>query len=770
MNILLIGSGGREQAIAWKLLQSPQLQQLFIAPGNAGTEQLSKLFPNKKIANIAIAECDIAGLIKFAQQQTIDLVVIGPEAPLANGLADALYTVGIAAFGPSQSAAQIEASKAFSKAFMQRHNIPTARYECFCDAEAALKYLDTIEHDIVIKASGLAAGKGVVLPTSKAEAQQVIKEFLTPGKFGISLPEIIIEEKLYGEEVSLLAFTDGKTIKAMPPARDHKRLLDHDEGPNTGGMGAYAPAAQLNAQDIQHCIDHILQPTINGLHAEGHPFVGILYAGLILTETGPQVLEFNCRFGDPETQALLLLLETDLLSIMQACINKTLHDTSIQWKTGNAACVVLATPGYPAQPVIGQTIQGINEATTQANTVVFIAGAKQEQSKVKTSGGRVLAVCSWGEDLGTALATAYNSTKHISFDGMQFRRDIGKHKSTKIDAYAAAGVDIKAGNRTVDLMKNAVRSTYGKEVLAGIGAFGGMYSAAALKDMQEPVLVASTDGVGTKVELGGQTGRYKGLGYDIVNHSINDILVQGARPLFFLDYLASSKLNPENMAEIVTGMAEACRSVGCALLGGETAEMPGVYLPNKFDIAGTIVGIVEKSSALPRANLQAGDVLIGVVSSGPHTNGYSLIRKVFSDISLETVLPELGRPLADALLEPHRNYWPVLQAILQDKNSPVKALVHLTGGGIFENIPRVLPASLGATIRLKDWPVAPLFQLIQKRGQISTDEMFRVFNMGLGMLIIASAKDAQRVQELINEPTYIVGELTASQHEIVLQQ
>src|SRR5688572_31724188 len=278
---------------------------------------------------------------------------------------------------------------------------------------------------------------------------------------------------------------------------------------------------------------------------------------------------------------------------------------------------------------------------------------------------------------------------------------------TKSD-YAAAGVDIEAGNRAVELMKAAVKSTYGPEVLAGIGSFGGLFDAAALKGMQAPVLVASTDGVGTKVKLAAQVGRYNSIGHDIVNHCIDDILVQGARPLFFMDYFATSKLTPEIVVEVVTGIAEACRASGCALLGGETAEMPGVYAPGEFDIAGTIVGVLERGSMLPRADIGPGDVLIGLRSSGPHTNGYSLIRKIFEGIPLETVFPELGVPLADALLAPHRSYLNVLSAVLRPP-STVKALAHLTGGGFIENIPRILPEGVDALVHHDSWPVPPLF-------------------------------------------------------------
>ncbi|MCE9622846.1 MAG: phosphoribosylformylglycinamidine cyclo-ligase [Actinomycetia bacterium] len=332
-------------------------------------------------------------------------------------------------------------------------------------------------------------------------------------------------------------------------------------------------------------------------------------------------------------------------------------------------------------------------------------------------------------------------------------------------SYAAAGVSIDAGNRAVELMRDSVRSTYGPQVLAGIGAFGGLFSAAALKEMDEPVLVASTDGVGTKVKLAAEVGRYDSIGHDIVNHCIDDILVQGARPLFFLDYVASSKLNPEMIAAVVGGIAAACREAGCALLGGETAEMPGVYQPNEFDVAGTIIGVVERSAVLPRADLHVGDVLVGLGSSGPHTNGYSLIRKIFEGVSLHAVVPELGRPLVDALLEPHRSYLRPLGPALHK----IKALAHITGGGFIENIPRVLPDDLSAVVRLGSWPVPPLFRLLEQRGAVDSDEMYRVFNMGIGMIAVVSAEDVDAVRALIPEESFVIGELVSGSKGVTLQ-
>jgi phosphoribosylamine--glycine ligase/phosphoribosylaminoimidazole synthetase len=785
MKVLLIGSGGREHALAWKIAQSPRLAALWVAPGNAGTCQHGM--------NVPIAAENAAELVHFAYSKAVDLVIIGPEAPLAAGLADNLRAMSLRTFGPSQAAAQIEASKAFAKAFMERHGIPSPRSATFTDYTAARAYLRKSvtggRPSVVIKASGLAAGKGVIVPNTLAEAEAALHTIMVEHGLGSAGNEVILEERLSGEEVSLLAFTDGVTVRGMPPAQDHKRLLDGDRGPNTGGMGAYAPAPVCPPELAEAIARMVLQPTVDGLRAEGMPFVGVLYAGMMLTADGPRVLEFNCRFGDPETQAILPLLDTDFLDIAEACVTGRLHEIDIRWKPGAAACVVLASQGYPGKPATGRLVS-VKLGET-GNVVVFHAGTKLQADHVATSGGRVLGVTGMGEDLPAALAAAYRAVETIHFEGMQWRKDIGwRAKTPSESAYAASGVSINAGTLAVELMKSAVKSTYGPEVLMGIGAFGGLYDAAGLKGMRAPVLVSSTDGVGTKVKLAAQAGRYRSIGHDIVNHCINDILVQGARPLFFLDYFATSSLQPEITAEVVTGMAEACRQAGCALIGGETAEMPGVYNAGEFDVAGTIIGVVEKSAILPRtADIRPGDVLVGLRSSGPHTNGYSLIRKIFENVPLDTVFPELGVPLAEALLAPHRSYLALIQSAISDQRpgiseqgsvisnqqstisnqqSSIKALAHLTGGGFIENIPRVLPEGVNAVIRQGSWPVPRLFTLIQQRGGIASEEMYRVFNMGIGMVIVAAPEQAARLQAAIGEETWVIGEIIPGSGKVIL--
>jgi phosphoribosylformylglycinamidine cyclo-ligase len=447
------------------------------------------------------------------------------------------------------------------------------------------------------------------------------------------------------------------------------------------------------------------------------------------------------------------------VDIMEACTNGTLSACEVVWKDQASVCVVAASEKYPECTSPAQIMTGLSQHLD--NTLVFHAGTKETKQGIFADGGRIVGVTAWADTLEAAVMKAYQRMDKISFKGMQYRKDIGRNFT---DAYARAGVDIAAGNRTVSLMTQAVRSTYGKEVLAGIGAFGGMYHAAAIKQMNDPVLVASTDGIGTKVHLAAAANRWQSLGHDIVHHSVNDILVQGAKPLFFLDYLASSKLEPDKMAAIVMGMAEACRASRCALLGGETAEMPGVYMPGMCDVAGTIVGIVERHASLPRADLKSGDILLGVASSGPHTNGYSLIRKIFAETSLDTVLPGLKVSLADALLAPHRNYLPVLEAALHHPLSPVKGLVHITGGGFFENIPRILPEGLGAV--LQKWPVPALFQQIQQQGNVDEEQMYHIFNMGIGMIIITASENIALLESVIDEPLLRIGSLVSGEKRV----
>ena len=426
MNVLVIGSGGREHAIAWKISKSPKLNRLYALPGNPGIAGLAEL-----IHGISVDAHD--AVVDVCKQKDIDLVIVGPEAPLAAGLADSLSAAGIGCFGPKQAAARIESSKVFAKDFMTRHHIPTARYAAFDQLAEAIQYLDSIEYPIVIKASGLAAGKGVVLPETIDEAKGTLRSILVEKAFGNAGKEVVIEERLIGEEVSLMAFTDGSTVIPMLPAQDHKRLLDGDQGPNTGGMGAYAPAPVFTAEMMDEAMQVVLKPAVNGLRAEGTPFVGVLYAGLMLTPNGIRVLEFNCRFGDPETQAVLPLLETDLLEIADACVNRKLADVQIHWKNRAAVCVVLASRGYPEKVESGE-LATIGELA--GDVVCFHAGTKHQNGTIITSGGRVFGLAAWASDIDHALKSVYSNIYKVSFEGMQYRRDIAHRALSKTDFFA----------------------------------------------------------------------------------------------------------------------------------------------------------------------------------------------------------------------------------------------------------------------------------------------------------------------------------------------
>jgi len=430
MRVLLIGSGGREHALAWKIAQSPLLKALFIAPGNAGTARLRA--PGAEIANLPIDATEKPALVATALEKKTDLVVIGPEAPLAAGLADDFRAKGLPVFGPSRAAAEIESSKVFAKEFMQRRRIPSAKFSSFSDFNQALAYLRELERPVVIKADGLAAGKGVILPENPGQAEAALRQIMVDKAFGAAGEKVVFEEKLAGPEVSLFGFTDGTTLKATLPAQDHKRVFDGDRGPNTGGMGAYAPVPVCAPAMAEKIARDVLQRAVDGLREEGRPFVGVLYGGLMLTGEGPKVIEFNCRFGDPETQVILPLLESDLLEILLACATGRLADVDVRWSKGAAASVVIASEGYPGKYPVGRPITGLDQVSP--DSFIFHAGTKEQDGQIVTAGGRVLCVTGWGENIAQALKSAYLAVGPVRFEGMHYRKDIGRRAVTTLNA------------------------------------------------------------------------------------------------------------------------------------------------------------------------------------------------------------------------------------------------------------------------------------------------------------------------------------------------
>ena len=416
MKILVVGGGGREHALIWKIAQNPRAEKIYCAPGNGGISQLAEC--------VDIAATDIEAMVAFAKEKAIDFVVVAPDDPLALGMVDAMEAAGIPAFGPHANAAIVEASKAFSKELMAKYHIPTAKYCTFTDLEKALSYLEAQGAPIVVKADGLALGKGVVVAATVDEAKQAAQEMMEDKKFGESGSTVVIEECMTGPEVTVLAFTDGKTVVPMPASQDHKRAYDGNQGPNTGGMGAISPPPQYTPELAQRCMEEIFQPTIDALRAEGRPFQGVLYFGLMLTPSGPKVVEYNARFGDPECQVVLSLLDTDLMDILQACVDGTLDRLQIRWKDEAGCIVVLASGGYPLDYKKGYPISGLDEAGQTA--MVFHAGTKLGPGgEYLTNGGRVLGVTATAPTLDGAIASAYDAAKHISFQDMHFRTDIG---------------------------------------------------------------------------------------------------------------------------------------------------------------------------------------------------------------------------------------------------------------------------------------------------------------------------------------------------------
>jgi phosphoribosylamine--glycine ligase len=418
MKILLVGGGGREHAIAHQLCRSSTLDRLYLAPGNGGTAILPKG------ENVAIAAEDIAALVDFARDHAIDLTVVGPEAPLVAGIVDVFQAAGLRIFGPSRAAAQLEGSKAFSKRFMQRWNIPTGQAEIFDDFDEAMRYMRTIDFVPVIKASGLAAGKGVLIPDTIEQAAAAVRAILLDRRFGDAGATLLVEEKLSGPEVSVLAFCDGQRAALLPTAQDHKRLRDGDRGPNTGGMGAFSPSP-LAPPDLLAAIERTtIRPVLEGMAAEGTPYIGVLYAGLMLTPQGPRVLEYNCRLGDPETQALLPLLASDLTELLLACTDGALDRARPRWRQESAATIVMASEGYPDEYRTGLEIFGIADAEALGCTV-YQAGTRLKDSRLITTGGRVLAVTATAPTVEHAARRAYKGVQQIRFAGAHYRRDIG---------------------------------------------------------------------------------------------------------------------------------------------------------------------------------------------------------------------------------------------------------------------------------------------------------------------------------------------------------
>lgn len=418
MKVLIVGSGGREHTIAWKVAQSPRVEKIYCAPGNAGIEEYAQC--------VDIGAMEFEKLAAFAKEEQIDLTVIGMDDPLVGGVVDVFEQEGLRVFGPRKNAAILEGSKAFSKDLMKKYGIPTAAYENFTDPEEALAYLETAKFPIVLKADGLALGKGVLICQNLEEAQAGVREIMEDKKFGDAGNTMVIEEFMTGREVSVLTFVDGKTIKTMTSAQDHKRAMDGDQGLNTGGMGTFSPSPFYTPEVDEFCKKYIYQPTVDAMAKEGRPFKGVIFFGLMLTGEGPKVLEYNARFGDPEAQVVLPRMKNDIMDVFEACIDGTLDQLDLQFEDNAAVCVVLASEGYPVSYEKGYPIRGLENFRDKDGYYVFHAGTKKKDGQIVTNGGRVLGVVAKGEDLKKARANAYEAIKLVEFDNKYYRHDIGK--------------------------------------------------------------------------------------------------------------------------------------------------------------------------------------------------------------------------------------------------------------------------------------------------------------------------------------------------------
>jgi len=769
LNVLLIGAGGREHAIANAIAPSPLLRSLAVAPGNAGTAEY----------NVGVDVADNDAIVSYCRDEGINLVIVGPEAPLVAGLADALGQSGIACFGPSAAAARLEGSKSFAREFAARHDIPGPVTASFTSVADAIEWLEEFDRPVVVKADGLAAGKGVIIPESRVDTERAIYDLLADRTMGDAGATVLLEERLEGEEISLFGVADGSIVVPIGTAQDHKRVGDGDTGLNTGGMGAFAPVPGM--ADLEpELVDTFLNRAVAGMAAEGTPYVGVLYAGIMLTADGPRLIEYNCRFGDPEAQVLLPLIGSDPLELMAYASRGLLTNAEVRRIDGTtAATVVVAAKGYPVSPALDVPIPDVE---VPEGVSIIHAGTRVDAGQVVSAGGRVLAVTGTGDDLAAALDRTYETVSAVlarAEGGALFARsdigwrhaprpgqdaasaaDAGDGADRDDGAYAAAGVSFAAATAATDGIADAVLSTHDERVVSGLGSFGGVFDLASLSGMEDPLLVASTDGVGTKTVLAAQLDSWESVGADIVNHGVNDVLVQGAKPLFFLDTVAAATLDPQVVARIVTGMAEACRSAGCILLGGETAEMPDVLTQGAVDISGTLVGAVDRSKLLPRAGIAPDHVLVGLASSGLHTNGYSLARKVLSELDLNDALPGGdGVTVGESLLAVHRSYLRPLASALEA--GLIDGLAHITGGGLVDNLPRILPDGCGAVIDSTSWPRPPLFQFLVKVAGLNKVEAHQILNMGIGMVAVVAPDQVEAVQAAIAEPTWVIGRVVS---------
>lgn len=729
MNIILLGNGGRESAIIRKLAKTDK-QICIYSMGDYDNPDITKYTQEF----ISIKGKKMSDIVLEIQKLNPKFVVIGPEKYLDMKIPDELERLSIPCVGPLGLLANIETNKIFCREFLKTINmdfISPRFYEVNRDTNISeiLDIFEKYDDRFVVKPIGLTGGKGVkIFLNENNQAMSYVEEVLNVDTV------VLLEEYLEGEEFILLSFCDGKNIKHCPIVKDFKKL-SKNSNINTGSMGCLIQMNNdysfLSNDDINNVRGYNFD-VMKGLNTfDNYGYRGVLYGSYMKTKLGIKLIEFNARFGDPEGIAVLELLETDLFDIFEAITNQSLDKLEVNFRNEYCLCKYLVPLGYPDKPEKNMEIS--YNLLEDEEECLYLAGVFRECSLLKTTGSRIVAVCKSSNNPDELYQQVEDIIGKIQCR-MNYREDIRNYPITNL--YNSAGVNIDEGNKVVEKIRESVEGTHDKNVLSVWGDFGGMYDIHNLvnqRGMERPVIVSSTDGVGTKsCFILDNVDKYQGmysLGMDIVNHCINDVLVKGAIPLMFLDYFASSELESDMVARFVDGVSAACKLGRCNLMGGETAEMPGVYRDGKLDIVGTIFGIVDREKIINgKKDISSGNLVYGIRSSGPHTNGYSLIRKIYRENPDLEVFP--------SLLTSHRSYLHEINQ-LWDINVKINGLCHITGGGYPDNIPRVLPEGLGMYLSFK---MDDLYSHLGETGGISKDELIRVFNCGYGMLVIVDKK------------------------------
>uniref|UniRef100_A0A8C3TTB9 Trifunctional purine biosynthetic protein adenosine-3 n=1 Tax=Catharus ustulatus TaxID=91951 RepID=A0A8C3TTB9_CATUS len=756
--VLVIGSGGREHALAWKLAQSPQVQHVFVAPGNAGTAD------NGKISNSAVLVSNHTIVTQFCKDHNIGLVLVGPEALLEAGIVDDLRAAGVRCFGPCARAAQLASNSSSSKAFLERHGMATARWRAFSSPQEACRFISSTDFPArVVRARGPAARKEVTIAASKEEACRAVQEVMqvSAGQAAAVTVVTSLAPLCPSLPPQCSCVTDGVTVASVPPAQPHKRLQEGEQGPPTAGMGAYCPVPQVLPALLEHIRGAILQHLVDSLRQEGAAYVGVLQAGLMLTKEGVKILNFKCQFGDPQCQVILPLLKNDFYEVIQAAIDGKLCSCMPAWSENRTAvCVVMASPGYPGDSDRGTEVTGLLQAEA-LGLQVFHGGTALKDGRVVTSGGRVLSVTAVRQDLMEALAEANRGVATIHFQGATFRRDIG-HRGLWL-LRQPLYVSTSGSPDVLPAPHIWAKPAEGVPRHSG-GGFAAFFDLKA-SGYHDPILVSQTKGLGPKLQVAQVCKRHDTIGQDLVALCVNELLAQGAEPLFFLTHLACGKLDAEVLETIREGIAEACRSAGCAFLGEEVTEVAAPCPPGHCELAGFVVGAMERGQrllGLQRA--QEGDVLLGLGSAAVPGRSFGVVRRILLTSSLHCSSPAPGScgdtTLGDVLLTPGKTFSPALLPIL--RSGHVKGFAP-TAEGLLGGISRLLPEHLSAVLDALSWKIPEIFCWLYKEGNLSAEEMAQTFPCGIGAVLVVQKELAQHVLQDIQrqQEAWLIGKVVA---------